>query len=48
LLAQLIDEGKLRPVLQHIYSLNEAAAAHGVSEEGHVRGKLVLAVNALP
>jgi NADPH:quinone reductase-like Zn-dependent oxidoreductase len=43
-LAGLIEDGRLRPVVQEVYPLEEAATAHRVSEEGHVRGKLVLAV----
>lgn len=44
LIAQMIADGKLRPVVQAIYPLEEAATAHRVSEAGHVRGKLVLSI----
>lgn len=42
LLARLVDEKQLRPHLQRIYPLAEAAAAQREIAEGHVRGKLVL------
>jgi NADPH:quinone reductase-like Zn-dependent oxidoreductase len=41
-LAGLIDLGKLRPHVQKIYGLRDAAEAQKRSAEGHVRGKLVL------
>ena len=41
-LAGLVDQGKLRPNVQKIYALREAAEAQKRSAEGHVRGKLVL------
>lgn len=44
LLAKLIDAGEVRPLVQEMYPLEDAAAAHRTSEEGHVRGKLVLKV----
>ena len=34
----------LRPHVQTIYPLDQAAQAQDVSREGHVRGKLVLAL----
>jgi NADPH2:quinone reductase len=42
LLARLVDHGRLRPHVQKIYPLGEAAQAHRAVEDGHVRGKLVL------
>ena len=45
-LARLADEGRLRSVIQEVYPLAEVRAAHDASEAGHVRGKLVLAVEA--
>ena len=41
-LAGLIDLGKLRPSVQKIYGLRDAAEAQKRSAEGHVRGKLVI------
>jgi len=41
-LAGLVDLGKLRPHVQKIYALRDAAQAQKRSAEGHVRGKLVL------
>ena len=42
LLAQRVDQGQLRPTVQKIFGLDQAAEAHRVQEAGHVRGKLVL------
>jgi NADPH:quinone reductase-like Zn-dependent oxidoreductase len=42
----LIDAGKLNPVIQNVYSLEQIVAAHRVSEAGHVRGKLVVKVSS--
>jgi len=44
-LANLIDEGRLRPEIAAVYTLEQAAEAHRRVEEGHVRGKLVLRVD---
>ncbi len=41
-LTSLIDGGHVKPVVEHVFSLAEAAAAHRLSEQGHVRGKIVL------
>jgi NADPH:quinone reductase-like Zn-dependent oxidoreductase len=43
-LAELIDSGRLKPVIAETLPLNEAAKAHRISEEGHTRGKIVLKV----
>jgi NADPH2:quinone reductase len=43
-LSKLVTEGKLRPTIDTVFPLSEAAAAHTKAEEGHVRGKLVLHV----
>lgn len=40
--AQLYESGKLTMPVAQTFSFSEAPAAHRVSEEGHVRGKLVL------
>ncbi|MDB5007101.1 MAG: NADPH:quinone reductase [Mucilaginibacter sp.] len=43
-LAQLIDEGKLKPVIAKVMNFEEAAEAEEISKKGHVRGKIVLEV----
>ncbi|NYH76689.1 NADPH:quinone reductase-like Zn-dependent oxidoreductase [Actinopolyspora biskrensis] len=43
-LGGLIDRGELRVEVQRSFPLHEAARAHELLEEGHVRGKLVLTV----
>jgi NADPH:quinone reductase-like Zn-dependent oxidoreductase len=40
----LIDIGKLRVIVDTEFPLNEAAAAHEMSEAGHARGKIILNV----
>lgn len=45
-LYDLIEAGRLRPVVQRVYPLEELADAHRESEAGHVVGKLVVAVPA--
>jgi NADPH:quinone reductase-like Zn-dependent oxidoreductase len=43
-LAQLADTGKFRPCLESVLPLAEAARAQEMSQNGHVRGKIVLKV----
>lgn len=43
-IAELIESGRLRPVIDRVLPLEEAAEAHRLSESGRVRGKLVLRV----
>jgi NADPH:quinone reductase-like Zn-dependent oxidoreductase len=43
-ISELIEAGKLRPVIEKIFPLEEIAEAHRLSEAGHVRGKLVITV----
>ena len=43
-LADLIDAGKLKPVIAEVLPLKEIVKAHRLSEKGHTRGKLVLQV----
>jgi NADPH:quinone reductase-like Zn-dependent oxidoreductase len=44
-LANLIDEGRLRPEVAEVFPLERAADAHARIEEVHVRGKLVLRID---
>jgi NADPH:quinone reductase-like Zn-dependent oxidoreductase len=41
-ISTLIEAGKLRPVIEKIFPLEQIAEAHRLSEQGHVRGKLVV------
>ncbi|MGK5547559.1 NADP-dependent oxidoreductase [Streptomyces sp. URMC 127] len=41
-LAGLVEQGALRPLVEEILPLSDAAKAHELSETGRVRGKLVL------
>jgi NADPH:quinone reductase-like Zn-dependent oxidoreductase len=41
----LIAAGKLRPVIEKVYPLEQIADAHRESEKGHVRGKLVVRIS---
>lgn len=43
-LCKLVEQGKLKPTIDKVFPLADAAAAHEKAEEGHVRGKLVLQV----
>ena len=43
-IAALIDVGDLKPLIQSVLPLAEAARAHELSQAGHVRGKIVLNV----
>jgi len=44
LLCDLIEAGKVRPVVERIYSLSEAREALAHLGEGHARGKIVISV----
>lgn len=43
-IAQLIDGGKVSPMISKVMPLEKAAEAQALSEKGHVRGKIVLEV----
>jgi NADPH:quinone reductase-like Zn-dependent oxidoreductase len=43
-LAKLVDDGRLRVVIQESFPLERAADAHRLIAEGHVHGKLVLEI----
>ena len=45
-LADLVDQGKLRPVIDSTFPLPETVAALRRVEAGHARGKVVIAVAA--
>lgn len=42
----LIEAGKVRPVVEKIFPLEQIAEAHRLSEAGHVRGKLAVKIGA--
>ncbi|MDX2243087.1 MAG: NADP-dependent oxidoreductase [Leptolyngbyaceae cyanobacterium bins.302] len=44
-IAALIDQGKVKLPKYQVFSLYEARQAHELSQQGHVRGKLVLQVH---
>jgi NADPH:quinone reductase-like Zn-dependent oxidoreductase len=43
-LAKLVDEGRLKCVVETVLPLSEARRAHELSQAGHARGKIVLEV----
>jgi len=43
-LKELVDAGKLTPVIDRTYPLSETAAAVRYLEQGHARGKVVITV----
>jgi len=45
ILKEMIEAGKVKPVMDRRYPLNEAAEALRYLGEGHVRGKVVIAVD---
>jgi NADPH:quinone reductase-like Zn-dependent oxidoreductase len=44
-LGELISAGRLRPVVERVFQLDEVRQAHAASEAGHRRGKLVLRID---
>jgi NADPH:quinone reductase-like Zn-dependent oxidoreductase len=45
LLAELMQSGKMIPVIDRTYPLSEVSRALWYLQEGHARGKVVLTVN---
>ncbi len=45
-ISALIEAGKIRPVIEKVFPLDQIAEAHRLSEAGHVRGKLVVKVSS--
>jgi NADPH:quinone reductase-like Zn-dependent oxidoreductase len=43
-ISALIEAGKVRPVVEKVFVLDQIAEAHRLSEAGHVRGKLVIRI----
>jgi NADPH:quinone reductase-like Zn-dependent oxidoreductase len=43
-ISALIEAGKIRPVVEKVFPLEQIADAHRLSETGHVRGKLVVSI----
>jgi NADPH:quinone reductase-like Zn-dependent oxidoreductase len=43
-IAELIDSAKLKPIIDRILPLSEARRAHELSQNGDIRGKIVLRV----
>jgi len=42
---KLVEDGKLKPVIDKIYSLEETAEAMRYLNQGHARGKVLIAIN---
>jgi NADPH:quinone reductase-like Zn-dependent oxidoreductase len=43
-ISALIEAGKIRPLVEKVFALEQIAEAHRLSEAGHVRGKLVISI----
>jgi NADPH:quinone reductase-like Zn-dependent oxidoreductase len=43
-ISALIEAGKIRPVVEKVFALEQIAEAHRLSGAGHVRGKLVISI----
>ncbi len=44
-IASLVENKKIKPVLDRIFPFSEAPAAMAYAEQGHARGKVILSVN---
>jgi len=44
-IAELVDAGQLKPIVDTVMPLSEVRRAHEMSERGHVRGKILLTVD---
>ena len=45
-ISALIEAGKIRPVIEKVFPMDQIAEAHRLSEMGHVRGKLVVKISS--
>jgi NADPH:quinone reductase-like Zn-dependent oxidoreductase len=43
-ISALIEAGKIRPVIEKVFPLEQIADAHRLSEQGHVKGKLAVKI----
>jgi len=43
-ISALIEAGKIRPIVENVFALEQIAEAHRLSQAGHVRGKLVIRI----
>jgi NADPH:quinone reductase-like Zn-dependent oxidoreductase len=43
-IAELVDSGKLKAVVETVLPLSEARQAQELSQSGHTRGKIVLKI----